>query len=102
MAEGRSIPRGTSLRRAAIALRLRGRPRQSRVDVVEHPRTAGPCSSASKRSLAGSVDDMAVDKCEEDLRALGAVTTNCEELVAERPVDYESSCEPDEWPPPPI
>jgi hypothetical protein len=46
--------------------------------------------------------EMALDKCEEDLRALGAVTTNCEELVAERPVDYESSCEPDEWPPPPI
>lgn len=46
--------------------------------------------------------EMAVDKCEEDLRALGAVTTNCKELVAERPVDYESSCEPDEWPPPPI
>jgi hypothetical protein len=46
--------------------------------------------------------EMALDKCEEDLRALGAVTTNCAELVAERPVDYESSCEPDEWPPPPI
>lgn len=46
--------------------------------------------------------DMALDKCEEDLRALGAVTTTCEELVAERPVDYESICEPDDWPPPPI
>ena len=45
--------------------------------------------------------EMALDKCEEDLRALGAVTTNCAELVAERPVDYESSCEPDDWPPPP-
>lgn len=46
--------------------------------------------------------DMAIDKCEEDLRALDAVTTDCEERVGERPVDYESSCDPDDWPPPPI
>jgi len=46
--------------------------------------------------------EMAVDKCEEDLRALGAVTTNCDELVPDRPVDYESICDPDDWPPPPM
>lgn len=44
---------------------------------------------------------MAIDKCEEDLEAVGAVTTNCEERVPERSVDYESRCEPDDWPPPP-
>lgn len=46
--------------------------------------------------------DMAISKCEEDLRALGAITTDCEERVPERSVDYESVCEPDDWPPPPI
>jgi hypothetical protein len=46
--------------------------------------------------------DMAIDKCEEDLRALGAATTDCEERVPERPVDYESPCDPDDWPPPPM
>jgi hypothetical protein len=55
----------------------------------------------SGSELDALLHDMAVDKCEEDLRALGAVTTTCEELVAERPVDYERICEPDDWPPPP-
>jgi hypothetical protein len=45
--------------------------------------------------------EMAIDKCEEDLRALGAVTTNCEQLVSDNTVDYESPCDPDDWPPPP-
>jgi len=44
---------------------------------------------------------MAIDKCEESLREQGAVTTNCEELVG-LPVDYETICDPDDWPPPPI
>ncbi len=56
----------------------------------------------SGSELDALLHDMAVDKCEEDLRALGAVTTTCEELVAERPVDYESICDADDWPPPPI
>ena len=45
--------------------------------------------------------DMAIDKCEEDLRALDAVTTDCEVRVDERPVDFESFCDPHDWPPPP-
>jgi len=45
---------------------------------------------------------MALDKCEEDLRERGAVTTSCEEYIPDRSVDYETICDPDDWPPPPI
>lgn len=45
--------------------------------------------------------EMAVDKCEDDLREAGAITTDCEERIPERPVDYERTCDPDDWPPPP-
>jgi len=45
--------------------------------------------------------EMAIDKCEKDLRALGAITTSCEEHVPEQDVDYQSPCDPDDWPPPP-
>ncbi len=56
----------------------------------------------SGSELDGLLHQMALDKCEEDLRERGAATTTCEEQVPDRSIDYESYCDPDEWPPPPV
>jgi hypothetical protein len=77
------------------------------VQTTSTNRGACLCLPVGTQPFTGSeldelLHDMALDKCEEDLRALDAVTTHCAELISERPVDYESSCDPDEWPPPPV
>jgi hypothetical protein len=78
-----------------------------RVQTTSTNRGACLCLPVGTQPFTGSeldelLHDMALDKCEEDLRALDAVTTHCAELIAERPVDYESWCDPDAWPPPPV
>lgn len=49
--------------------------------------------------LDQALHDMALERCEEELAALGAVTTRCDEYVSRAIVDYKEPCEPDEWPP---
>ena len=49
--------------------------------------------------LDQALHEKALERCEEELAALGAVTTRCDEYVSKALVDYEEPCEPDEWPP---
>lgn len=77
------------------------------VDTTSENRGACLCLPVGVQPYTGSELDeilhqMALDKCEEDLAELGAVTTDCAEYIPDRSVGYETTCDPDEWPTPPI
>lgn len=80
----------------------------TRVSVVNTASDPGAClclpvgtMPTTGSELDATLHDLAREKCEQELEALGAVTTRCEELISDAPVDYEEPCEPDEWPSPP-